>query len=86
MNRIRSYRFALMLGISIWGTAGCTNDPDASEARPEEKESCTLKVSACNNDCHKADALKECPRCCFMNGRLCDRGEDYAFYACQNLD
>ncbi len=86
MHQARFCSFAMMLGILIWGTSGCSNDPDPSEGRPREKEDCTLKVSACNNECHKADTLKACPRCCFENGDLCDRGASYGFYSCQNLD
>ncbi len=86
MGKMFSLSFAAMLGVLVCGISGCTQDTEKVDAKPIERESCTLKVSACNGDCHKANTLKECPQCCFENGRLCDSGGSYSFYSCQNLD
>jgi len=75
-----------LLAFLIGTISGCTPDTEKEEANPPQRESCTLKVSACNNECHKAGALKECPRCCRTNGDSCDVGGNYSFYSCQNLD
>jgi hypothetical protein len=63
--------------ILVWG---CKNDPDPSGAG-NEREECTLKYSACVNECHKADTLKECPNCCRVNAQSCDVGKSYSFYS-----
>jgi hypothetical protein len=86
LNSLRKFVLSTLAAFVIYVPVGCTNDPDSSEPRAEEKDACTLKVSACNNECHKANALGECPRCCFNNGRLCDTGASYSFYSCQSLD
>jgi hypothetical protein len=75
-----------MLGILLCAAPACKTDTEKQGDDTPERESCTLKVSACINECHKADTLKECPRCCRANGDSCDIGGSYSFYSCQNLD
>lgn len=74
---------ALVLALIL---PGCTPDAERDGAQSDERESCTLKVSACVIDCHKANTLKECPDCCRANGKACDVGKSYSFYSCQLLE
>jgi hypothetical protein len=87
-KRIRLFRPVGALGllvaslILVWG---CKSDFDTSDAGAKREE-CTQRFSACNIECHKADALKECPDCCRANADSCDLGGSYSFSSCRNLD
>jgi hypothetical protein len=60
---------------------GDKGDTGAADAAPQ-LEHCSLKVGACTNSCYKADLGLTCRLCCARNGRSCDAGGDYQFYAC----
>lgn len=59
-------------------------DANDSSAVPEKPEF-TDKVSACRHKCNQADLGSVCRSCCEDNGKACDKGESYSFYACLNL-
>lgn len=50
-----------------------------------EKPQCTDRVSACRHKCNQADLGLICRSCCEDTGKACDKGDDYSFNACLDL-
>lgn len=89
----RAVRNTLVTSFALFNVlAGCTWKPWGSDqdkkndAGVDERDECTLKVSACRNTCYEADLGRACVSCCERNGKACDRHDDYSFYECPDKE